>query len=137
MVNRYIRLFLIPMPFCTFLCFWNFVLHLSPPTCLSFWIFFYSGSSIQCPFVWEMYLIFSSRTERKFGNFVLIWFSTLFFIHIAFLGAFDSYLPFGIQFLAWDHLYIIYCLPWFLYVGLLLSPPSIFFFKCDMDGASK
>ena len=57
-------------------------------------------------------------------------------IHIAFLGDFDSYLPFAFQLLAWDHLYIIYCLPCFLSMGLLLSPPKTFF-KCEMDGALK
>ena len=41
--------------------------------------------------------------------------------HHAFIGVFDSYLPFGIQFLAWDHLYIIYYLPCFFSMGLLLS----------------
>ena len=52
-----------------------------------------------------------------------------------FLSSFDSYFPFGFQFLAWDHLYIIYCLPCFLFVGLLFTPKDIF--KCEMDGASE
>ena len=47
-------------------------------------------------------------------------------IHITFLGDFDSYLPFGFQFLAWDHLNIIYCLPCFLSMGILRSPPKTF-----------
>ena len=41
-----------------------------------------------------------------------------------FLMSFDSYHPFSFQFLAWDHLYIIYCLPCFLSMGLLLSAPQ-------------
>ena len=43
-----------------------------------------------------------------------------------FLRSFDSFKPFGFQFLAWDHLYIIYCLPYFLSMGPLLSIPRTF-----------
>ena len=43
---------------------------------------------------------------------------------IAFLGYFDSFFPFVFQFLEWDILNIIYCLPCFLSMGLLLSPPK-------------
>ena len=52
--------------------------------------------------------------------------SVLCFDTYCFLRSFDSYYPFGFQFLAWDHLYIIYCLPCFLSMGLLLSPPKTF-----------
>ena len=52
--------------------------------------------------------------------------SVLCFDTYCFLRIFDSYLPCGFQFLAWDHLYIIYCLPFFLSMGLLLSPPTTF-----------
>ena len=53
-----------------------------------------------------------------------------------FLRSFDSFKPFGFQFLAWDHLYIIYYLPCFLSMGLFLSPPGTIF-NYEMDGASK
>ena len=53
-----------------------------------------------------------------------------------FLRSFDSSQPFGFQFLAWDHLYIICCLPCLLSMGLQLSPLRTSF-KCEMDGASK
>ena len=53
--------------------------------------------------------------------------SVLYFDTYCFLRRFfEFYLPFGFQFLAWDHLYIIYCLPCFLSMGLLLSPPKTF-----------
>ena len=124
MVNKNIHLFLIPMPFFTFCAF----------GLLSFWVLlmpfflnFYSGSSIQCPFVWEMYLIFSSRTEKNFWQFSTYMVQYFVSVPIAFIEVFDSYLPFGFKFLAWDRLYIIYCLPCFLSVGLFLSPPRTFY----------
>ena len=126
MVNKNIRLFLIPMPFCTFVLFLllsSFESSFMP----SFWIFL-----IQAP------LSIVSFCVRDVSNFQLtdgeeIWQSCtnmvhyFVLIHIASLGDFDSYFPFGFQFLAWDHLNIIYCLPCFLSMGLLLSPPKTFF----------
>ena len=101
---------------------------------LSFWVllmpfflnFFIQASLSIVSFCVRDVLIFSSRTEKNFGNFVLIWFSTLFWYILLSHEIIDSYLPFGFQFLAWDHLYIIYCLPCFLSMGLLLSPPKTF-----------
>ena len=43
----------------------------------------------------------------------------------AFIGVFDSYLPFGIRFLAWDHLYLIYCSPCFFPLVLCRHPLDI------------
>ena len=48
--------------------------------------------------------------------------SVLCFDTYCFLRSFDSYQPFGFQFLAWDHLYIIYCLPCFLSMGPCCHP---------------
>ena len=126
MVNRNIHLFFIPMPFCTFLCFWTF---------FSFWVLlmpFFLNFFIQAP------LSIVSFCVRDVFNFQLtdgktllailysyglvLCFDTYWFLR----RFFDSYFPFGFQFLAWDHLYIIYCFPCFLSVGLLLSPPRTF-----------
>ena len=67
MVNRYIRLFLIPMPFCTFFCFWTFV---------PFWILLFAfflnfnlGSSIHSVLLCERCFNFNSRT-KNFGNLI-------------------------------------------------------------------
>ena len=84
MVNRYIRLFLIPMPFFTFLCFWTF---------LPFWVLLFafflnfdSGSSIHSVLLCERYFNFNSWMENKFGNLI----HTDVVQHVFF----DTYLPF-------------------------------------------
>ena len=55
-------------------------------------------------------------------------------IYDAFIEVLTPYFPFGIRFLAWDHLYLIHCspcfFPWVLYYR------SLEHFKCDVDGAS-
>ena len=124
MVNINIHLFLIPMPFFTLCAFGDF--------CPFIWVLlhaFLSEFSIQDPlsivsFCVRDVLIFSSWTEENFGNLVLIWlcFDTYCFIMSFWL----LFALFGFQFLAWDHLYIIYCLPCFLSMGILLSPPKTF-----------
>ena len=125
MVNRNIRLFLIPMPFCTFFVildlfsFWVLLM----PFCLNFFI--QDPLSIVSFCVRDVFNFQLTNREEiwKFCTHMVQYFVL---IHIAFLGYFDSYFPFGFQFLAWDHLYIIYCLPCFLSMGLLLSPPKKF-----------
>ena len=123
-VNRNIHLFLIPMPFCTFCAFGLFVL-LSPPHA------FISEFFIQAPL---SIVSFCVRDVCNFqltdGEEILAIFQSyglvLCFDTYCFLRSSNSSQPFGFQFLAWDHLYIIYCLPCFLSVGLLLSPPRTF-----------
>ena len=126
MVNRNIHLFLIPMPFCTFfvlLDFLSFRVLLMP---------FFSEFFIQAP------LSIMSFCVRDVFNFQLTDGEEL----LAYLYSYDSILFFGMycffeefwllidfsfsEIVAWDHLYMIYYLPCFLSVGLLLSAPWIF-----------
>ena len=117
-----------------FSCFWTFFSFLSPPTCLSFWIFIQAPLSI-VSFCVRYVFNFHLTDGEELWQFCTHMVQYFILIHIAFLGYFDSYLPFGFQFLAWDHLNIIYCYlassPWVLVV----TPLDIF--KCEMDGASK
>ena len=100
------------------------------PSCMPFFLNFNSVSSIPSVLLCERCIHVSSHGRRgTFGDLVLIW------LYNAFIGVFDSYLPFGIHFLAWDHLYLIYCLPCFFPWALYCH--SLGHFKCDMDGASK
>ena len=55
-------------------------------------------------------------------------------IYDAFIEVMTLYSPFGLCFLAWDHLYIIHCSPCFLLWVLYCF--SLEHFKCDVDGAS-
>ena len=141
MVNRNICLFLIPMPFCTFvvLCFWTFLSFLSPSACLlsDFFLILIQDPLSIVSFCVRYVLMFQLTDGEGLWQSCTHMVQYFVLIHIAFLGDFDSYFPFGFQFLAWDHLYIIYYLPCFLSMGLLLSPPRTFFFRCEMDGASK
>ena len=80
---------------------------------MPFFLNFNSGSSIPSVLLCERCIHVSAHGRRgTFDDLVLIWFH-IFLIYNAFIGDFDSYLPFGIHFLAWDHLYLIYCLPCF------------------------
>ena len=125
MVNRYICLFHIPMPF-SLLVLLDFCPLLSPPLCLLSEIF-NSGSSIHSVlFMWDVCNFQLTDGEELWQSHTnMVQYFVL--IHIDFLGDFDSYFPFGFQFLAWDHLNIIYHLPCFLSMGILLSPPKTFF----------
>ena len=126
MVNINIHLFLFLMPFCTFLCFWTFVLFILVllHAFLSE-IFIQALLSIVSFCVRDVFKFQLTDGEElwKFGTYMFQYFVL---IHNAFIGVFYSYLPFGFQFLTWDHLYIIYCLPCFLPVGILLSLPRTF-----------
>ena len=110
-----------------FCAFGLFSFLLSPPLCLLS-KFFNSGSSIHSVLLCERYIYFSAHGQRRTLAilYILIWFSTLFWYILIFRGDFDSYFPFGFQFLAWDHLNVIYCLPCILSMGLLLLLPKIF-----------
>ena len=108
---------------------------MSPPACLLFEFLFQAPLSIVSFCVRDV-LIFSAHNEEELWQSCTHMVQHFVLIHIAFLGDFDSYFPFGFQFLAWDHLNIIYCLPCFLSMGILMSPPKTFL-KCEMDGASK
>ena len=121
MVNRNIHLFLIPMTFCTFFLL-DFCPFLSPPACLLSEIFIQAPLSIVSFCVRDVFNFQLTDGEELLAilySYDLVLCSDIHF----FLGSFDSSQPFGFQFLAWDHLYIIYCLPCFLSMGLLLSPP--------------
>ena len=54
-------------------------------------------------------------------------------IYDAFIEFLTLYLPFGIRFLAWDHLYLIRCSPRFF--PWVFYGRSLEHFKCDVDGA--
>ena len=127
MVNRNIRLFLIPMPFCTFVLL---------DFCPFFWVllhaFLFEFFFIQAPLSIVSFCVrdvfnFQLMDREELWQFCTHMIQYFILIHIALLGDFDSYFPFGFQFLARDHLYIIYCLRCFLSMGLLLSPPRTFF----------
>ena len=125
MVNINIHLFLICMSFCTFFCFWTFC-PFETSLCLSFWIFIQAPLSIVSFCVRDVFnfpLTNGEELRKSCTNMV----QYFVLIHIAFLGDFDSYFPFGFQFLAWDHLYIIYYLSYFLSISLLVSPPKTFY----------
>ena len=112
MVNTNIHLFLIPMPFCTFVLFWTLSFAYES-SCIPLFLNFHPGSSIHSVLLCEISIqSFSSRTERNFWQFST-YDSAFSLMYDAFIGVFDSYLPFDILFLAWDHLYLIYCLPCF------------------------
>ena len=123
MVNKNIHLFLIPMPFCTFLCFRTFVLSFES-SCMPFFLNFF----IQAPLSIVSFCvrcIWLSAHEQRI-NLAVLYFndSILCFGTYCFHRSFFTLIClFGFQFLAWDHLYIIYCLPCFLSMGILLSPP--------------
>ena len=119
MVNRNICLFLIPMPFFTFVLSWV-LLHA-----------FFLKFLIQAPLSIMSFCVrdvfnFQVTDGEEILAILYSYDSVLCLDTYCFLRSFDSYLPFGFQFLAWDHLYIIYCLPCFLSMGLLLSPPRKF-----------
>ena len=125
MINRNIHLFLIPMPFCTFVLLDLFVL-LSPPHAFLSEFFIQAPLSIVSFCVRDVFN-FQLTDEEELLEILYSYDSVLCLDTYCFLRSFDSYLPFGFQFLAWDHLYnIIYCLPCSLSVGLLLSPPRTF-----------
>ena len=124
MVNKYIRVFLIPMPFCTFLCFWTIVI-LSPPHAFLSEFFIQAPLSIVSFCVRDVFN-FQLTDREELLAILYSYDSVLCLDTYFFLRSFDSYLPFGFQFLAWDHLYIIYCLPCFLSMGLSLPPPRTF-----------
>ena len=54
-------------------------------------------------------------------------------IYDAFIEVSTLYSPFGILLLAWDHLYLIHCLPCFF--PWVLYCCSFEHFTCDVDGA--
>ena len=131
MVNKNIHLLLIPMPFCTF-CAFGLFSFLSPPTCLSFWIF-YSWSSIHSVLLCERFIDFQLTDREELWQFCTYMVQYFVLIHIAFLGVFDSYLPFGFQFLAWDQ--IIYNIMFTLlpFHGSFLSLPQTFLYVRWME----
>ena len=68
MVNRYIHLFLIPMPICTLLVLLDFCpFESSLISCL---LNFNSGPSIHNVLLCERYFDFNSRAENNFGNLI-------------------------------------------------------------------
>ena len=106
MVTRYIRLFLIPMPFFILLMLLDFCRFES--SLIAFFLKFGSGPSIHSVLLCERYFIFNSWTEKNFWAilFKLILFSMSF--DICFLpGRFWLLLAFWLSFVAWDHLNII------------------------------
>ena len=133
MVNINIHLFLIPMPFCTFVIL-DFVLPFDS-SCMPFFLNFYSGSSIHSVLLCERCIDFQLTDGEELWQSCTHMGQYFVLIHISFLGDFDSYFPFGFQFLAWNLLNIIYCLPCFLSMGLWYH--RLIHFKCEMDGASK
>ena len=125
MVNRNIHLFLIPMPFCTFVLLDFFVLFES--SSMPFFLNFYLGSSIHSVLLCERCIDFSTHRRRRTLAILYSYGSVLCFDTYYLLRTFWlSFAFFGFQFLAWDHLYIIYYLPCFLSMGLLLWPPQTF-----------
>ena len=123
MVNRNIHLFLTPMPFYTFLSFEPFVLS-SPP--YAFLLnFIQDPLSIVSFCVRDVFNFELTDGEELLAN-LNSYDSILCFDTYCLIRSFDSYLPFGFQSVEWDHLYIIYCLPCFLFVGLLMSLPRTF-----------
>ena len=124
MVNRNICLFLIPMSFCIFVLL-EFLSFLSPPACLLSEIFIQAPLSIVSFCVRDVFN-FPLTDGKELLTICTYMIQYLVLIDIVFFRSFDSYQPFGFQFLAWDHLYIIYYLPFFLSMGILLSPPTTF-----------
>ena len=84
MVNRYIRLFLIPMPFCILLMLLNFCNFDS--SLIDLFLKFSLGSSIHSVLLCERYFDFNSRTEKNFRAilFKLILFSMYFDVLFSF-----------------------------------------------------
>ena len=68
MVNRYIHLFLIPMPICTLLVLLDFFP--SESSRIAFFLNFNSGLSIHSVLLCEIYFDFNSRTDNNFGNII-------------------------------------------------------------------
>ena len=103
MVNIYIRLFLIPMPFCILLMLLDFCPFESSR--IAFFLEFGLVSSIHSALLCERYFDFKSRTEKKFWAilFKLILFSMYFDISLL-LGIFWLLLAFWLSFVTWDHL---------------------------------
>ena len=79
---------------------------LSPHACLLFEILIQAPLSIVSFCVRDVFN-FQLTDGEELLEIQYLYGSTSVLIHNAFIGAFDSYLPFGIQLLAWDHLYII------------------------------
>ena len=106
MVNRYICLFLIPIPICILLMLLDFCPFES--SLIDFFLNFSSGPSIHSVLLCERYFDFNSQTEKKFWAilFKLILFSMYFDICLL-LGRFWLLLSFWLSFVAWDHLNII------------------------------
>ena len=105
-MNIYIRLFLIPMPFCILLMLLEFCPFESSQ--IDFFLNFSSGPSVHSVLFCERYFDFSSRIEKNFWAilFKLILFSMYFDICLL-LGRFWLLLSFWLSFVAWDHLNII------------------------------
>ena len=125
MVNRNIRLSSFPCHF-ALLCFWTFVLSFES-SYMPFFLNFYSGSSIHSVLLCERFIWFIAHRRRRTLAILYSFGSVLCFDTYCFLRIFLTLiLPFGFQFSAWDHLYIIYCLLCFISMGLLFSPPRKF-----------
>ena len=110
MVNINIHLFLIPMPFCIFMCFWTFFVLLSPPHAFLSEFFIEAPLSIMSFCVKDVFN-FQLMDGEEILAILYSYDSVLCFDTYFFLRSFDSYQPFGFQFMAWDHLYMIYCYP--------------------------
>ena len=105
-MNRYIRLFLIPMPFRIL----SMILEFCPfdSSRIYFFLKFGSGSSIHSVLLCERYFDFISRMEKNFWEilFKLILF-TMYFDIFFLPERFWLLLSLWISFVAWDHLNII------------------------------
>ena len=108
--------------FCVFV---NFFVLLSPPHAFLFGFFIQAALSIVSFCVRDVFN-FQLMDGEELLAILYSYDSVLCFDTYCFLRSFDSYFPCGFQFLAWDHLYIVYCLPCFLSMGLLLSHPRNF-----------
>ena len=107
-----------------FLCFWTFVLFESS-SFLSLWIFIQAPLSIASFCVRDVFNFHLTDVEELSAN-LYLYDSVLGFDRYCFLGVLILISLLDFEFSAWDHLYIIYCLPCFLSMGLLLSPPRTF-----------
>ena len=124
MVNINIHLFLIPMPFCTFVLLDPFVLFES--SCMPFFPNFYSGSFIHSVLLCERCIDFSSHRRRRTLSIMYSYGSVFVLIHIAFLGDFDSYLPFWLTVLGMESFKYNILFTLLPLHGSLLSPPKTF-----------
>ena len=134
MANRNIHLFLIPMPLQHF-CAFGLLSFSYESSCMPFFLNFNSSSSIPSVLLCERRIHVLAHGWRGTFSDLLLISSAFVLMYNAFIGVFDSYLPFAVHFLAWDHLYLIYCLPCFFPWALCCH--SLGNFKCDMDGTSK